>query len=394
MFSKKISYSSFIFIIIFLTSIAAPVNQFKVPPVMPVLMSEFDLSLASAGMLMSVFALVGMLLALPSGCMVHRLGLKKSGIIALFALGIGSAAGLISGSSSSLMLSRIIEGIGMCLISVMAPASIAAWFPPEKRGLPMGIWATWVPLGTILMFLVAPALNSSFGWRSIWLITGIYTFAILIALSVFFRTPSGTDANTCQKEGQIQNDSNGNPYYNRDIWLLAGVFMVFNIAVISICTFMPSFLENVRDFSPEKASAVSGLFLAGALVIGPVTGIIANRIGSYKKILFIGVFVSAAGMCLPFIVSSSLVPVVLFLLGMATGTVPPVTFSSAAEIMKLPSRAGTGMSIVAFGQYTGMCIGPAMFGEIAENFGWASAGYSLVPIMMLSSAVIFLIRVK
>ena len=48
-------------------SIAAPLNQFKVPPIMPVLMSALGLSTARAGLLMSLYAVTGLILALPSG---------------------------------------------------------------------------------------------------------------------------------------------------------------------------------------------------------------------------------------------------------------------------------------------------------------------------------------
>ena len=135
---KRFDYSLTIFIIIFLVSIAAPVNLFKVPPVMFFMMSSLNLSIASAGFMMSVFAIMGIALALPSGFIVHGLGLKRSGIVALGALMIGSFIGWASDNSAQMIISRIIEGVGMCLISVIAPAAIAVWFPPEKRSIPMG----------------------------------------------------------------------------------------------------------------------------------------------------------------------------------------------------------------------------------------------------------------
>ena len=67
----------------FIASVAAPLNQFKVSPVMPVLMEAFNLTLTSAGMLMSVFAITGFILALPGGLILQRLGLKITGLIAI-----------------------------------------------------------------------------------------------------------------------------------------------------------------------------------------------------------------------------------------------------------------------------------------------------------------------
>jgi MFS family permease len=54
-----------------------------------------------------------------------------------------------------LMVARMIEGIGIGLIGVAAPTCVSVWFPPKQRGLALGLWATWVPLGCVLMFNIA-----------------------------------------------------------------------------------------------------------------------------------------------------------------------------------------------------------------------------------------------
>jgi fucose permease len=68
----------------FLASVAAPLNQSKVPPLMPVLMEAFQLNLSQAGMLMSFFALTGLILALPAGIAMQKLGTKVAGLVALY----------------------------------------------------------------------------------------------------------------------------------------------------------------------------------------------------------------------------------------------------------------------------------------------------------------------
>lgn len=378
---KRFDYSLTIFIIIFLVSIAAPVNLFKVPPVMFFMMSSLNLSIASAGFMMSVFAIMGIALALPSGFIVHGLGLKRSGIVALGALMIGSFIGWASDNSAQMIISRIIEGVGMCLISVIAPAAIAVWFPPEKRSIPMGIWATWVSAGSILMFLIAPAMNSFWGWKSVWGFSSLYTLVMLFVFILFFRMPDTLNESINEEHGG-DDESSFRPYSNTSIWVLAAVFVIFNIMVMAICTFMPSFLEIQRDFTPEKASAVTSLFLVASLIISPVAGYIAYRIKSYKKVILCGIFFASMGVALPFVVSDKMIPFTLILLGSFAAMIAPAAFSAAAEIMKYPSHAGAGMSILAFGQYIGMCVGPALFGELIEHAGWVTAALMLIPIML------------
>ena len=58
--------------------------------------------------------------------------------------------------------------MGIGLIGVIAPATIAMWFPLARQGVPMGIWATWVPVGSVLMYNLAPALAAARGWQAVW----------------------------------------------------------------------------------------------------------------------------------------------------------------------------------------------------------------------------------
>lgn len=123
--------------VVFLASVAAPLNQFKVPPLLPVLVETFDIELGQAALLMSSFAITGVICALPAGLVLQRLGLKTTGIIALLSLIIGSGLGAVVDRAGWLMATRVLEGIGMGLISLVGPSAITLWFRREKQGLPM-----------------------------------------------------------------------------------------------------------------------------------------------------------------------------------------------------------------------------------------------------------------
>jgi MFS family permease len=127
-----------VLIVLLLFSVAAPLNQFKVPPIMPVLMDAFALAVGRAGLLMSVYAVTGLLLALPAGLIFQKLGHRLTAVLAGGSLVIGAALGATSSSVNSLLTSRVIEGIGTSFIAVMAPAIIALWFADTARRL--GIW--------------------------------------------------------------------------------------------------------------------------------------------------------------------------------------------------------------------------------------------------------------
>ena len=71
------------------------------------------------------------------------------------------------------------EGVGIGLIGVAAPSCVTIWFPERKRGLALGIWATWVPVGSVVAFNTAPAIAGAFGYQAVF-------FAIAAVCAVAF----------------------------------------------------------------------------------------------------------------------------------------------------------------------------------------------------------------
>jgi MFS family permease len=113
-----------ILVVLLLFSIAAPLNQFKVPPIIPVLLASLGLTVSGAGALMSVYAVTGLILAIPSGFILQRVGFRITGLIAGGSIVIGSALGALSATTGALLVSRVIEGAGTGFMAVLAPALI------------------------------------------------------------------------------------------------------------------------------------------------------------------------------------------------------------------------------------------------------------------------------
>ncbi len=166
-------------LVVFVAGVSLAFAQNKVAPIIPEVMNVFDISMASAGWLSSVFSVVALFTSLPAAFILARLGPRKCGIIALVCAVIGCFIGIFAGSIEVLMVSRIIEGIGVGIISVVAPALISMWFPAQKRGLPMGVWGAWQMAAQSLTFFVGDRLTMMFGWQGLW-----YLSMVILAISL------------------------------------------------------------------------------------------------------------------------------------------------------------------------------------------------------------------
>lgn len=385
-------YAWVILIVVFLASVAAPLNQNKVPPLMPVLMEDFHITLSQAGLLMSVFSITGLILALPTGIILQRAGPKVIGLVALGSLVIGSSLGAISNSIGLMLTSRIIEGMGMGLIAVVAPSVLALWFPPEKQGTPMGIWATWVPVGSICMLLLAPRLELESGWRAVWWVGAGFSLIVFALYSFLLRSPPVLTDNETSQTGRPPRLTA--VIVNKDIWLLALSFVCFNLVMFPVITYYPTFLSEVRGYTLTEASTIASVSTIFILISAPLAGWLSDRIGSRKRVLVIPFLIMAVMMFFPFKVVGWQIYLFMSLLGFVAGAVPTATFAAAPEVMKMPQLAGLGLAVVMVGQNFGMFVAPVAFGAIVEGTGWVTAGYWLIPIALLGFGAGWLVRVR
>lgn len=364
-------------------SAAAPLNQFKVPPVLPLLMDAFGLSVGRAGLLMSVFAVTGLILALPAGFIFQKLGYRITGLLAVGSVIVGASIGALSASTGMMLISRVIEGVGTSFMAVVAPAVIALWFPADKRGTPMGVWATWVPLGSTIMFVVAPLLAGRWNWQGVW---GFGSFFALVGwlLYYFFIKPApeqsaGMDSSAAS--GRMTARDLGPVLHNRDLWLISLLFCCFNLAFIAFVTWTPTFLNAIRGMSLARASLLIGIVPMSTIVSLPISGWISDRVGSRKVVCVIPMILLMLLWPLVFFVREGLFLLLVITIGLVGGFIPTGIFSAGVEVVGDERLAGMAMAVIMVGQNAGMLLGPLVFGWIVEaTGGWQIAFWALVPV--------------
>ncbi len=387
-------YAWVVLLVVFLASVAAPLNQNKVPPLMPVMMNAFNLTLVDAGLLMSVFAITGFILALPAGIILSKIGPKVTGLIALACLAGGSALGALAPNVTVLLGSRVIEGTGMGLIAVVAPAILAMWFPPQIQGTPMGIWATWVPVGSLIMYLLAPALSAAAGWQSVWWFATIFTLATMLLYGLFMRTPPKPESSGIHQAPSAQSTSLLKALANRDIWLLALEFGAFNLVFGALATFYPTFLSEFRGYPLQQAALIASISTIAVLFSAPFAGWFSDRIGSRRLLLAFPFLLFSAILLLPFRVTGWQIYALMLAQGLIVGAVPTATFAAAPEVMKDARLAGLGLAVVMVGQNLGMFIGPVLFGKMVESLSWVNAGVLLIPFCLLGFIAAWQVRIR
>jgi MFS family permease len=374
---------------VFLASVAAVMAQFSAPPVMPLLMEQFGVDIGQAGALMSVFSITGLLLALPAGLVLQRFGPVLTGAVAMLSVIAGSALGALAPDFGVFLASRAVQGIGVGLIGVIAPAVVAAVFPPERRGLPMGLWAMWVPVGGVLMYLLAPPIAAAAGWQAVWWFVAAVSAAALVVYVIVLGAAHLPRAVRGDAVADLRAGLAG-----RDVWLLAATFALFGTMAGSINTYLPTFLAGERGMDLAAAATMSALVLIGAGLGSVLAGIVSDRIGSRRRVYTAACLAAAALIMLPYNVAGPALAVLLLLVGVTNGSIPSALFASVPEVMPEPRLVGAGMAALMLGQNAGFVLGPVLFAALLPVMGWGSIGIAFGVIGLGAAGVGWMVRVR
>jgi nitrate/nitrite transporter NarK len=181
---------------------------------------------------------------------------------------------------------------------------------------------------------------------------------------------------------------------NRNIWLLALEFACFNLAMVALGTYYPTFLNEVHGYPLGQAAFLASLGTMTVLVSAPLAGWLSDRIGSRRLVFSIPFLAAAVLFIFPFRVTGWMIPAIQIALGMLTGAIPTATFAAAPEIMHRPQWAGLGLAAVLVGQNLGQLVGPVLFGQLVNNLGWVTAGYFLIPVCLAGFISGWMVKVR
>ncbi len=397
----------FVLVILLAFSIAAPLNQSKAPPILPILMDAFHLTVGNSGLLMSVYAMTGLILALPAGLILQRVGFRMTGLLAGGAIIIGVVIGYLSGNLPGgpgiemMLTGRVIEGVGTSFMAVLAPVVIAMWFTVEKRGSAMGIWSAWVPIGNTTMLLLAPLLAHDGQWQTVWGFGGLYALITMVMFIAVIKPKAPVLPITVGDIGAAAVTSalvtgaagatpvkhpHGNPLEvlrNPKLWLIGLAFGCFVMASVSFSTYLPTYVSTVFKLPLSQAALLPSINSMIIIIACPLGGILSDRVGTRRKLFVLGMLL-CGGMVVSMGLSSlPVLAVVVVIHGAITGLVPTNIFSAGVEAVNDERQSGLAMGIIMVGQSIGMLVGPILFGRLAETAGWPAAFVCVGAVCML-----------
>jgi MFS family permease len=345
-----------------------------VPPLVPALQRDLGLSLATAGMTVSIVTLVGALFGLPAGGWSERVGHARALSIGILVMAGAAALCAAAGDANTLLAARGLAGVGYLLVVVACPSLMASTAEPRHHAFALSLWGTFVPAGIALSGIAAAAFADGAGWRIIFAVDVVLlAIGLIIAIVAIPQTRGPQHDARRLSVGAL-----------RAAAPLAVAFFCFALVFLALAGLLPAWLVDSRGLPAAEAGRIVALTTACAIAGSLLAGWLMRRGASPGRLAALGLIATAVIAALSFSATSVALAVAGFALSFALGGLMPAAAFASVPLVAADRRAiGPINGLLAQAGSLGSLAGPPALALWVEATDW-----SLAPVMVLAVAAI------
>ncbi|WP_163511687.1 MFS transporter [Fodinicola acaciae] len=356
-------------------------------------------------------------LSLPVGRWLDRVGQKPALVLSVTGFAAASAGVGLAPAIGWLIAARVVQGAFGAALFALLPVITATAVRQDFRGRAMSLVMTLGPLGAVLGPPLGGLLVDTIGWPWIFYLN-LPVSALIVAIAPI-QLPSGRlvapDRGWLAEIGVLTGATTALllvpvlPWTGllaipfllswrrmpasapvRELFRTPGVAsahaaLLLEIAAIVIVQFIAPFFLQGAGISAGASGLAVFAFPAAVLVVGPVAGVFADRLGA-RTVLVFAAAILTFGLVLTVFAAPSAVDIAwrLVIAGVGAGLFGGPVMTLAMDAAPARLLGLTGASTSTFRQI-GLALGPSV-----ASAAWSSTGYSVAGIRIAFGCAVFL----
>ncbi|MBE7187512.1 MFS transporter [Jatrophihabitans endophyticus] len=336
-----------------------------VAPALPLFARQFGVDRALAGLVVSAFALMRLVMAPFVGRLVNALGER---VLLATGIGIVAVSSLLAGLSQQywqLLVLRGAGGVGSIMFSVSAASLLVRVVPDHQRGRAQGVWAGSFLIGTI----AGPAVGTIAGFSlraPFFFYAGTLVVAGTIGLGALRRSELAARRSVRTAPLALREALHSRAYLGALAASFAGDFALVGARTALVPQFVTDRLQLGTGWAYAAflvTSVVSGLMLLP-------TGRLADSRGR-RPAMIVGLLIGAAGFVIlvgiPFVPGLLVAAALLGIAGAADSVAPGAVMGDVVA-----GRGGVVVAVFQMSGDLGAVLGPVIAGTIADAAGYGA----------------------
>jgi EmrB/QacA subfamily drug resistance transporter len=382
---------------------------------LPAIQRDLGIGLSELQWIVTGYALTFAALMLSGGKLADHYGRRLIFVVGLTIFTLASLACGLADSGEVLIAARVVQGAGAALMNPATLSIISATFPPEQRGMAIGLWAGISALALAIGPLVGGLLTDHLDWSWIFFVNvPVGVLAVAASFLVIDESRDMSEEQRLDLPGQIAGglglfaltyaliEANTYGWTSGRIlgafgvaavalvafvWLervqrvpmldldlfrngtFAGanaVVLLVALAMFGVFFFVSLYMQNILGYSAVEAGAAFLPMTVLIILIAPIAGKTSDRIGS-RWLMTAGMVL--VGLQLLYFsrlgVNESFWNLLPGLLTGGVGMALVMTPSAAAAVRSVPvDKAGVGSAVLNACRQVGGAMGIAVMGAI------------------------------
>jgi MFS transporter, NNP family, nitrate/nitrite transporter len=343
----------------------------------PFISETFQLSPAQKGLMLSVPIIAGALMRFPLGVLAQYIGRRNATLVEMGLIAVAMLFGFFFVDSfDSLLAMGVLLGIAGASFGVALSLG-AGWFPPQHKGLAMGLVGAG-NVGTAVSVLVAPPLAAAFGWQAVYGFAAVSILLPMVVMVVFAKEPPDVDTHASLRQHIAC-------LVEKDGWAFSLIYGVTFGGFIGLTTFLPTYYHDQFGVSKVQAGQLTMLAAFMGAAVRVMGGWISDRWGGVNTLTLVlavvAVTLVAAGFSAGSLVGTTLLLMLCFAaLGAGNGAV-----FQLVPLRWPTSTAVAGSMIGEIGALAGGLVPNAMgwSKQLLGSYAWGFVLFAVLSLVML-----------
>ena len=352
-------------------------------PLGPKFKEVLHLSPVQQALVVAVPVLVGSLGRIPVGALTDRFGgrvmfplVSLATIVPVLYLGLSGHASL-----AGLLAGGFFLGIGGTAFAVGVPF-VSAWFPPGRRGLAIGVFGMGMG-GTAISALTTVKLAAAHGTAKPFVITAAVLAGYAVVAALVLRDAPGRAVPAGSLRGRL-----AATVRLRVTWQASALYAVVFGGYVAFSVYLPAYLKTAYGLTQADAANRMAGFVLLAVLMRPVGGWLADRLGPARVLVAALTVVGAGAAVQAFTPELAPVGTAAFLaMAAALGAGSGATFALVA-LLAPADKVGSVTGVVGAAGGLGGFIPPLVMGFVYTQFGSYGVGLSALAVVAAAALVL------
>ncbi len=370
----------------------------------------FGLSPVQLGYLFSAFLWSYLVVVLPWGILVDRIGTRWSTAGGMAFWGFATMLTGFSWSFASAFTSRLLMGVGEGSTYPAAGRTIREWTPAGERGLATVIFNCGGYFGPAVGSVAMAYIVSRFGWRTGFFVAGAICFVwVAVWLAVFCQPEQAAFIDAAERQkilaergGSVAQSGGGARLADllrcQSLW---GVFLTQGCAVYTVylfLTWLPSYLQAARGLTVMSSGYLTAIPYAVAVPGTILVGWISDRIlrgapvnsGRRRNMVAVMMLLSSCILLTPFVGDTAIVLALFSLSLTCIGSTVGLNIALTNDLLVDPANTGRVHGVLVTGGNLFGVVAPIATGYIIAGTGSYDAAFVIAGIILLVGATVAL----